>query len=244
MSARRRHRRARRRRSSRTRTTSSSRTTPTPTWSATPGVWDATVGALERRSTRCLGRVVGGDRGRRRATTRPARRAARDHRRPRQRRRSCATPTGSPVTAHSLNPVPFVLVGRAAAGRRARATASSPTSRRRCSSSRACRRWDGMTGRSRDPVIASVAVPHGGQPTRESAPGHSARSSSASRSSSPILLQARGYGPVRHVRRRLGRLPQPPRRRAPPLAVHDRRCSSCSSLFSLASFIFAPSPTA
>ena len=37
-----------------------------------------------------------------------------------------------------------------------------------------------------------------------------------------ILLQARGDRPVRHVRRRFGRLPQPARRRAPAVAVHDR----------------------
>ena len=46
---------------------------------------------------------------------------------------------GRPVTAHSLNPVPFVLVGRVAPRPHARATASWPTSRRPCSSWRACR---------------------------------------------------------------------------------------------------------
>ena len=37
-----------------------------------------------------------------------------------------------------------------------------------------------------------------------------------------ILLQARGTGLSGHVRRRLGRLPQPARHRAPAVAVHDR----------------------
>ena len=81
------------------------------------GVWDATVARRSRWSTRCLGRVVAAVEAVDAADPDGARRAARHHRRPRQRRRSCATPTGSPVTAHSLNPVPFVLVGRAARGR-------------------------------------------------------------------------------------------------------------------------------
>ena len=38
---------------------------------------------------------------------------------------------GRPVTSHSLNPVPFVLVGRAARGR-SLADGSSPTSHRPC----------------------------------------------------------------------------------------------------------------
>ena len=40
--------------------------------------------------------------------------------------------TGGPHTAHTTNPVPVFLIGGGAG--RARATAASPTSRRRCSS--------------------------------------------------------------------------------------------------------------
>ena len=61
---------------------------------------------------------------------------------------SCATPTGNPVTAHSLNPVPLLVAGPVRPRADARATASSPTSRRRSSSSPGCRAGTGMTGRS------------------------------------------------------------------------------------------------
>ena len=54
----------------------------------------------------------------------------------------------SPVTEHSLNPVPFLLVGPGAWRAAGFGTACSPTSRRRCWSSRVSRRWPGMTGRS------------------------------------------------------------------------------------------------
>ena len=81
------------------------------------GVWDATLAALEVIDG-CLARVVAAIEAVDADDPAGARRAPRDHRRPRQRRRSCATPTASPVTAHSLNPVPFVLVGRAARGLR------------------------------------------------------------------------------------------------------------------------------
>lgn len=55
---------------------------------------------------------------------------------------------GHPVTAHSLNPVPFVLVGRAADGRRLRdgvLADVAPT----LLEVLGLPRWDGMTGRSR-----------------------------------------------------------------------------------------------
>ena len=70
---------------------------------------------------------------------------------------SCATRDGHPVTAHSLNPVPFVLVGRAARGLQPRATASSPTSRRRCSSFAGLPALGGDDRPVADLVIASVA---------------------------------------------------------------------------------------
>jgi len=78
------------------------------------GVWDATVAALETIDT-CLGRVVEAveavDRDR------PAAPGAllaitADH----GNAEFLRDGAGNPVTAHSLNPVPFVLVGRAAAG--------------------------------------------------------------------------------------------------------------------------------
>ena len=78
------------------------------------GVWDATIAGLEVIDA-CLARIVGrGPRGRRR--------------RPRRARRVLAITAdhgnadelrdgeGRAVTAHSLNPVPFVLVGRVARG--------------------------------------------------------------------------------------------------------------------------------
>ena len=53
---------------------------------------------------------------------------------------------GDLVTAHSLNPVPFLLAGSPAAGLDACAMASWPMSRRRCSRSRASPPAPGMTG--------------------------------------------------------------------------------------------------
>ena len=78
------------------------------------GVWDATIAALETIDG-CLGRIVAAveavDR------ERPAAPGAllaitADHGNAEYLRDSA----GNPVTAHSLNPVPFVLVGRAASG--------------------------------------------------------------------------------------------------------------------------------
>jgi 2,3-bisphosphoglycerate-independent phosphoglycerate mutase len=70
------------------------------------GVWDATIRAVEFVDA-CLGRVVG---------AMPADgllAITADHGNADEMR----DPTGAPVTAHSLNPVPIVLVGRAAQGR-------------------------------------------------------------------------------------------------------------------------------
>ena len=55
---------------------------------------------------------------------------------------------GNPMTAHSLNPVPFVLVGRAAVGQRLRdgvLADVAPT----LLEFLGLPAWDGMTGRSR-----------------------------------------------------------------------------------------------
>ena len=71
-------------------------------------------------STRCLGRIVDADRARRGRAIPPAPGAllaiTADHGNADEMRDAA----GDPVTAHSLNPVPFVLVGRAAAAARSR----------------------------------------------------------------------------------------------------------------------------
>ncbi|MCK7485266.1 MAG: hypothetical protein MZU97_06685 [Bacillus subtilis] len=71
------------------------------------GVLDGRRSRRSRRVDACVGR-------RRRRGPRGRRRRA-DHRRPRQLRRRCIDPaTGQPHTAHTLNLVPFVYVGRPA----------------------------------------------------------------------------------------------------------------------------------
>ena len=79
---------------------------------------------------------------------------------------------GNPVTAHSLNPVPLLLVGRPAAGRILRygvLADVAPTLLELAG----LPPWEGMTGRSllgpvagsgREPVLSSDAVPTGGPP--------------------------------------------------------------------------------
>jgi 2,3-bisphosphoglycerate-independent phosphoglycerate mutase len=134
------------------------------------GVWAATVTACETIDA-CLGRIVAA------LDARDALDSAgpgallaitADHGNADQMRDAA----GNPFTAHSLNPVPFVLAGRAVAGRILHdgvladvaptilALAGLP-------------RWPGMTGRSlldaaagtaRDPVLSSDAVPTGGRP--------------------------------------------------------------------------------
>jgi 2,3-bisphosphoglycerate-independent phosphoglycerate mutase len=109
------------------------------------GVWTATLEALATIDA-CLGRVVGAA-----AAADDADRAGpgsllaitADHGNADDLRDAA----GRPVTAHSLNPVPLVLIGRSVEGRRLRdgvladvaptllALAGLP-------------RWDGMTGRS------------------------------------------------------------------------------------------------
>ena len=129
-----RDRRARRGDRGRTGSTCSSRTSRTRTWSGTPAYWDATF-ARSRSSTA----ASAGSSGRQqRAARRRSGRDPRGHRGSRQRRRACGTRDGSPITAHSLNPVPFLLAG-ARSGAAASPTASSRTSRRRCSSCRPAR---------------------------------------------------------------------------------------------------------
>jgi 2,3-bisphosphoglycerate-independent phosphoglycerate mutase len=80
---------------------------------------------------------------------------------------------GNPVTAHSLNPVPFLLDGRAVAGRTLHdgvLADVAPTLLELAG----LPRWAGMTGRSLldapregrpEPVLSSAAVPTGGHPS-------------------------------------------------------------------------------
>ena len=86
---------------------------------------------------------------------------------------SMRTADGKPVTAHSLNPVPFLLAGRAIEGRTLRdgvLADVAPTLLELAG----LPRWDGMTGTSLlvpragpdpGPVLSSVAVPTGGHPS-------------------------------------------------------------------------------
>jgi 2,3-bisphosphoglycerate-independent phosphoglycerate mutase len=109
------------------------------------GVWDATVQALETIDA-CLARVVAAieavdaddPAGPGAVLAITADHGNADHLR---------DAGGHPVTAHSLNPVPFVLVGRAAEGRRLRdgvLADVAPTLLELAG----LPRWDGMTGRS------------------------------------------------------------------------------------------------
>jgi 2,3-bisphosphoglycerate-independent phosphoglycerate mutase len=78
------------------------------------GVWDATIAALETID-RCLGRIVAAvDDADRAGPASPGALLAitADHGNAEYLRDAA----GNPVTAHSLNPVPFVLIGRAAEG--------------------------------------------------------------------------------------------------------------------------------
>ena len=224
-----RDRRARRGDRVRAGTTSSSRTTPTRTWSATRACGT-------RRSRRsgvidaCLGRVSDAvARVEAARPRRPGRRAARD-RRPRQRRRHAR---------RRRQPGHHALAQPGAAAR------DGPR-RRRPRRSR-----DGVLADVAPTILELAGLPALGGDDRALAAGrgpdrvarglcyHPAPSPPEVRSPvnpilaigqillsialiAAILLQARGTGPLRHVRRRLGRLPQPPRRRAPPVAVHDR----------------------
>jgi 2,3-bisphosphoglycerate-independent phosphoglycerate mutase len=79
---------------------------------------------------------------------------------------------GNPVTAHSLNPVPFLLAGRAVDGRRLRDGVLADVTPTLIELA-GLPRWDGLIGRSLlepgggtsgDPVLSSDAVPTGGRP--------------------------------------------------------------------------------
>jgi 2,3-bisphosphoglycerate-independent phosphoglycerate mutase len=79
---------------------------------------------------------------------------------------------GNPVTAHSLNPVPFLLAGRAVTGRTLRDGVLADVAPTLCELA-GLPRWDGMTGGSllaaasgtgEEPVLSSDAVSTGGRP--------------------------------------------------------------------------------
>ncbi len=133
------------------------------------GVWEATLSAVETVDT-CLGRIVAalaaGD------ASDPAGRGSllavtADH----GNADAMRDAAGNPVTAHSLNPVPFLLSGRAVTGRTLHdgvLADVAPTLLELAGLAP----WPGMTGRSlldpaagddRDPVISSGAVPTGGR---------------------------------------------------------------------------------
>ncbi|HET7703355.1 MAG TPA: 2,3-bisphosphoglycerate-independent phosphoglycerate mutase, partial [Candidatus Limnocylindrales bacterium] len=134
------------------------------------GVWDATVRAVETVDA-CLGRIV-------------AALAVRDAADPAGPGSLLAVTAdhgnadvmrdagGSPVTAHSLSPVPLLLAGRAVIGRTLGdgvLADVAPTLLELAG----LPRWEGMAGRSLldpasrsrpDPVLSSDAVPTGGRP--------------------------------------------------------------------------------
>jgi 2,3-bisphosphoglycerate-independent phosphoglycerate mutase len=131
------------------------------------GVWSAAIAAVETIDS-CLGRVVAAlaelDA---RDVDGPGSILAitADHGNADQMRDEA----GAPLTAHSLNPVPFVLVGRAAEGRQLRDGVLADVAPTLLELAR-LPRWEGMTGRSlllpvTAPVISSDAVPTGGRPS-------------------------------------------------------------------------------
>ena len=133
------------------------------------GVWQATLRAVETIDG-CLGRIVAAlAAGDARDPVGPGSLLAvtADH----GNADAMRDAAGNPVTAHSLNPVPFLLAGRAVTGRTLHDGVLSdvaPTVLELAGLAR----WPGMTGRSlldpaggndRDPVISSGAVPTGGR---------------------------------------------------------------------------------
>ena len=129
------------------------------------GVWSATIRAVETIDG-CLGRVTaaladvdGGD------PTGPGSLLAitADHGNA-DRMRDDA---GQPVTAHSLNPVPFVLVGRAVEGRRLADGVLADVAPTLIELA-GLPRWDGMTGRSL--LVPEVAATSGERPIGATVP--------------------------------------------------------------------------
>ena len=130
------------------------------------GVWDAAVTAAETVDG-CLGRIVLAldehDAGVSPDATSLLAITA-DHGNADQMRDA----GGQPVTAHSLNPVPFLLRGRAVDGAHLDDGVLADVAPTLCELV-GLPRWPGMTGRSlvrgaRTPVLSSAAVPSGGRP--------------------------------------------------------------------------------
>ena len=134
------------------------------------GIWEATIRAAETIDA-CLARIVAALEARDAADpTGPGSLLAitADH----GNADAMRDAGGNPVTAHSLNPVPFLLVGRAVTGRSLRdgvLADVAPTLLELAG----LPRWTGMTGTSRldpvsgpepAPVLSSGAVPLGGRP--------------------------------------------------------------------------------
>jgi 2,3-bisphosphoglycerate-independent phosphoglycerate mutase len=77
--------------------------------------------------------------------------------------------TGQPVTAHSLNPVPFLLAGRAVEGAGLSDGVLADVAPTLCELV-GLPGWEGITGRSllirsgEPPVLSSAAVSSGGRP--------------------------------------------------------------------------------
>jgi 2,3-bisphosphoglycerate-independent phosphoglycerate mutase len=134
------------------------------------GVWSAAVAAVETVDA-CLGRIVAalealdaldasdpGGHGSILAITA-------DHGNADQMRDG----SGQPVTAHSLNPVPFLLAGRAVEGVALSDGVLADVAPTLCELV-GLPRWEGMTGRSllirsgEPPVLSSAAVSSGGRP--------------------------------------------------------------------------------
>jgi 2,3-bisphosphoglycerate-independent phosphoglycerate mutase len=130
------------------------------------GVWDAAIRAVETVDA-CLGRIAAaleardartpGDPGSLLAITA-------DHGNADEMRDA----SGNPVTAHSLNPVPFLLAGRAVVGVTLEDGVLADVAPTLCALV-GLPRWPSMTGRSliRSPessVVSSAAVPSGGSP--------------------------------------------------------------------------------
>ena len=216
MSAAWRHRRPRRRYRSRRCPSSSSRTTRIRTWSATP-VTGTRRFAPARRSTPASAGSCGPSASERDPIVR---RAARRHRGSRQRRRA---PNARRRPDHRAFAQPRPDRHRRPGRGGARAPRRGPR-RRRADHPRAGRSA-GLAGHHRPVPAPGLACYH--PPALEEAPHRESRPGRrpAHRQRRAHLRRAPAgpwFRPRRHLRRRLGRVPQPARHRAAALAVHDR----------------------
>ena len=127
---------------------------------------------------------------------------------------------GNPMTAHSLNPVPIVLVGRV---RPRPPTARRRPGRRRADAARAG--W-AATGRGNDRAIAACSTADRDLPLLSSRPWRTSFSLGQMLVSialmASILLQSRGAGLGATFGGDSSVYPQPARHREAPLPVHGR----------------------